>query len=151
MQQLKILNKKETKRVLEILDKQWGFKDELDYVFLFSSKSKIYLINKDMSKVDVDKMRIDTLGMYFGEMKSGEIRLSIEGSQIIGKKAKKSVAKIHYNIARLWMRGYDIEYDGKEEGFVLVKTGNDFLGCGKIKEGKILNHVPISRRIKSED
>jgi len=42
---------------------------------------------------------------------------------------------------------YDRVDDTKSKGFVIVKSSNDFFGCGKIKENKMLNYVPKSRRL----
>ena len=38
MQHLKILNKKKVKEILNLLNKQFGFSDKLDYVFLMNDK-----------------------------------------------------------------------------------------------------------------
>lgn len=94
MQKLKILNNKEIKGILKLLDNQFGFKEKFDYVFLMSSKNKIYLVNKNIGEIDIEKLRIDAIGLYFGELNHGELRLSIEGSQIIGKKASKNIVEL---------------------------------------------------------
>ena len=46
MQQLKILNNKEIKEILNLIEKQWGAKLDLDYAFLKNQKNKVFLINK---------------------------------------------------------------------------------------------------------
>ena len=175
MARLTFLNKKKVKDIYNILDRQWslkkGFEKDLDYVFMMNSKNKIYVINNEITKVDFDILRIDNMGLYFGElkagdMKNGEIRLSIEGSQIVGPFATKNVVEISDGLKRLWVRGYDLEVnvsgkgkiaktadnlDVKKNPFVIVKNKDDSLGCGRLKEGKVLNHVPKSRRVRSED
>jgi len=95
MQKIKILNNKEIKEILNLIEKQWDAKLNLDYVFLKTEKEKIYIVNKDISKVDLGKLRINTIGLYFAEVKDNNIRLSIEGSQIIGPKAKKNVLELN--------------------------------------------------------
>ena len=155
MAKAKFLNKKQIKEVINTLDKQWGLKEkEFDYAFLMNDKKKIYIISKDITTVDFDALRIDSMGIYFAEYTNNEIRLSIEGSQIIGQIATKNIIEINDGLTKLWIRGYDIEvkdYKDQENAFVIVKNNGDFYGCGRLKEGKILNHVPKSRRIKSED
>ena len=155
MARARFLNKKQIKEIISILDKQWGLEEkEFDYAFLMNDKNKIYVISKDITTVDFDALRIDSMGIYFAEYKNNEIRLSIEGSQIIGKVATKNIIEISDGLTKLWVRGYDIEvkdYDDKESAFVIVMNNGDFYGCGRLKDGKILNHVPKSRRIKSED
>ena len=146
MQQLKILNNKEIKEILNLIEKQWGAKLDLDYAFLKNQKNKVFLINKDLSKIDTSKLRINSIGMYFCETEKG-IRLSIEGSQIIGKKATKNIVEIDEQQAKQWLKGEDLEINGNYSGFVILKHKNYFLGCGKFKEDKILNYVGKERRI----
>jgi len=147
MQQLKILNKKEIKRILAMLEKQWGFKGELDYAFLQSEKFKIYLANKEIFNLDLSKVKINSFGIYFAEVRVG-IRLSIEGSQIVGPKATKNVVELDDDEAKEWMSGTDIEKETDSNDFVILKHKTDFLGTGKAtKEGKILNYVPKARRL----
>ena len=144
MQNLKILNRKETKEILGAMREQWGFDGELDYAFLKTEKGRIYIANRELFDIDLSKLKVNSIGMYFGEMKNG-LRLSIEGSQLIGPKAKKNIAELDEKEAKEWLSGIDI---GKEapEGFVILKHGKDFLGTGRSKEGKILNFVPKTRR-----
>lgn len=159
MQNLKILNTRQRKGILELLKQQYksDFKKKAsELVILQSSKNKIYLLSRDFAKVDDKKLRIDSAGLYFGEiMKNDELRLSIEGSQLIGPIAKKNVVELDDEETRLWLRGDDIEKELKTKGFVILKSRNketgryDFVGCGKYKaeEKKILNYVPKTRRV----
>ena len=151
MQNLKILNKKETKRILELIKNQWGFEGELDYVFLMSTKNKIYLINKDIANIDTGKIRINSLGLYFAESKTHDIRLSIEGSQIIGQKATKNIIELDQAQARNWIKGNDLEMNSEVHGFAIMKHGKDFLGCGRVSGDKVLNFVPKARRLNVSD
>ena len=148
MQKLKILNNKEIKGILKLLDNQFGFKEKFDYVFLMSSKNKIYLVNKNIGEIDIEKLRIDAIGLYFGELNHGELRLSIEGSQIIGKKASKNIVELDKKESELWSMGNDLDKEVDVSGFVILKHKKDFIGCGKYKEGKIFNYVPKERRLR---
>ena len=151
MQKLKILNKKEIKKILDILEKQYGFKEVLDYVFLLSEKNKIYLVNTEVGKLDTSKLKVNSYGLYIGELREGKIRLSIDGSQIIGPKCSKNVIELDDKKAREWLKGVDIDYDGDVREFVIIKDKKDFLGCGKAVDGKILNYVPKTRRLNVSD
>ena len=143
---LKILNSKEKKAILKQLEEQYG-KFETDLVFLMNTKNNIYLSNKDFANIDLEKLRINSMGMYFGEQMRDYVRLSIEGSQLVGKTAKKNVVEVTEEEAKRLMNGQDLEKECDVFGFVIVKCKNDFLGSGMYKEGKILNFVPKSRRI----
>lgn len=147
---LKILNKKKVKEILALIKKQFDAEVNLDdFAFLKSEKDKIYLVNRDIDKIDFQKLRIDTIGNYFAFIKNNKIRLSIEGSEIIGPKAKNNVYELNEEQVKQWMQGIDLETDNTSEEFVLIKHNNDFLGTGKIKQGKILNFIPKGRRLKT--
>ncbi len=144
----KFLNKKEIKPILQKLEEQFGFTQELQYVFFKNNKHKVMIINKELAHIDMEKIRINNFGVYMGEiMDSREVRLSIEGSQIIGPFATKNVVEVDFETAKRWMYGQDIEGVFDATGFVIVKYGDYFIGCGRYKEGKISNHVPKNRRI----
>ena len=99
--------------------------------------------------------------MYLGELVGSQIRLSIEGSQLLGRYATKNIINLDKNITRLWMHGYDLELsaiknainnnsDVKSEmqGFVIIKSNDDYLGCGKLGAEKLFNYVSKSRRLR---
>ena len=149
MPQLKILNSKEIKEILKLIENQWNAKLKLNYAFLKNNKNRIFIVNKDISKIELEKLRINSIGMYFCETRNDKIRLSIEGSQIVGPKAMKNIVEINSLQVKQWMKGEDLEIENKGDynGFVIIKHNNDFLGTGKYKDGKVLNYVGKSRRV----
>ena len=144
---LKLLSNKEKKLLLKQLQEQFNFTGNLDYNFFINQDKKIFLFNKDLD-IDFSKIRVNSLGLYFANIEK-ELRLSIEGSQIIGPSSRKSVLDVNDEQLSDWMHGKDIETDKEFEGFVLIKNNNDFYGTGKYKEGRILNYVPKERRLKN--
>lgn len=151
MQNLRVLERKDKKVFLQLLKKQFGFEDKLDYTFLINNKNKIFIVNKDIANINLDKIRINSIGLYIAEFRNNEVRLSIDGSQLIGKKAKKNIIELDEKQAREWIKGKDIEKQTKEKGFVILKHNNDYLGSGKVKENRILNFVPKTRRLNVSD
>ncbi|MBS3097689.1 hypothetical protein J4209_02730 [Candidatus Woesearchaeota archaeon] len=151
MQNLKILNKKETKGILDLIKKQWGCDVKLDYAFLQNEKGRVFIVDKDVFKIDLKKIRINSIGLYFAEVGGNEIRLSIEGSQIIGPEAKKNVIDVDEKEAREWLKGYDLEKEVKAKGFAIIKYREDYLGTGKVRDNKIFNFVPKNRRLRVSD
>ena len=147
MHQLKILNSKEIKEIYKLIEGQWGAKTKLGYAFLKNNKNRIFIVNKDISKIDLSKLRINSIGMYFCEIDDKGIRLSIEGSQIVGPKAAKNIIEISEEQSKQWFKGEDLESKGNYSGFVILKQDNDFLGTGKYRDGKILNYVNKGRRL----
>jgi len=148
MPELKILNSKEIKEIYNLIERQWGAKIKLDYGFLKSNKNRVFVISKDISKIDFSKLRLNSVGMYFCEIDNKGIRLSIEGSQIVGPKATKNIVELNEEETKKWFKGEDLEKECKNcSGFLIIKHKNDFLGTGKYSNGRILNYVSKSRRV----
>ena len=145
MQSLKILNSKEKKLILNKLKEHFGIKElDLDYVFFKSNEGKIFLLNNGISKLELDKLRVNSLGVYFGVFENN-FRLSIEGSQLIGNKAGKNIVELEDPTK--WLEGNDINVE-EENGLKIVKSGKDYLGTGQLKDGILINYIPKERRTK---
>ena len=147
----KILNSREKRDIFKILEAQFSFQGELPYVFLQNREDKIFLITHDLERVALETLRVNNIGLYFCKREKDGIRLSIEGSQLIGEKAKKNVLEVSKEEMIFWLKGEDLPCKENYEGYVVLKHGKDFLGCGKYKEGKILNFVTKSRRILAKE
>ena len=147
MENLRILNSRGKKDLAGLISGQFGLDFEFDYEVFMNSKNRIFILSRDISKLDTGELRINSLGMYFGELNKGEVRLSIEGSQIIGKQAMKNVLELDEGQATKWMWGEDFELDTDLSGFVIIKNNSDFLGCGKVSGRKLYNYVPKERRV----
>ncbi len=145
--ELHILNSKEKKNLSKLIKKQFDCDFKFNYEVFINTKNKIFILNKDVSKINLDELRINSLGLYFGELSRGELRLSIEGSQLIGPLAKNNILELDYDQAIKWMKGEDFDIDTNLLGFVIIKNKDDFLGCGRIVNNKLLNYVPKERRV----
>jgi NOL1/NOP2/fmu family ribosome biogenesis protein len=146
----KILNAKQAKEILKLIKDRWDVDFSSDYVFLKNEKQKVFITNRDLDRLDLEKLRINSTGLYIAEIKDG-IRLSIEGSQLIGPEAKKNVLEVDDKQARDWLKGVEIEYKGDLKGFVIIKNKDNYIGCGKAVTDKILNFIPKTRRIHAKD
>ena len=150
MPELKILNNKEIKEIYKLIESQWNAKIRLDYGFLKNKKNRVFIISKGIAKIDTSNLRINSAGMYFCEIDDKGIRLSIEGSQLIGPKATKNIVELNEDEVRKWLKGEDLEKERKDcSGFVILKHKHDFLGTGKYSNARILNYVGKSRRISA--
>ena len=137
---MKPLNSKEIKGIHKKLELQFGIKTKLDYLFYMNREDKIFLMSKDMQKLDLTKFRVNSFGLYFAKMEKDTIRLSLSGSQLIGKEAKKSVLEIKKK--EEWLNGQNLECEKELKGWFIVKNKEDFLGCGFCKNGIIQNFIP---------
>lgn len=153
MQKLKILNTRDKRKVLDSLKKNYGFNKKLEGALFLSSKQKLFLLTGGYDVIGMGEerqLRIDKAGLYIGRVLPEGIRLSIEGSQLIGSSAKKNVLEINDEQLGAWVGGEDIELGGfEEEGLFIVKYRNDFLGCARIKKGEAHNLVTKNRRIEN--
>jgi NOL1/NOP2/fmu family ribosome biogenesis protein len=156
MQKLEILNTREVKKIREMSIEQFGYFPEEDYGYLINDKGRIFLVSKEVSRLDFGKLRIDRMGLYFGELSDKEIRLSKEGAQLLAKSAEKNgkrlknVVELDKTEMKTYFLGDDLEKDfGSEKKFVLLSYDKDVFGCAKYKERKIINFLPKLYRSSS--
>ena len=141
-----VLSKTDVKKILRQLKAQFGIEDfGLDYIFTKSSKDRIFVVNKDLEKINLSDYNINTAGLYIAKEEIDGVRLTIEGSQILGPKATKNVLVL--DNAEDWLRGKNIEIESEMKGYVIVKHCKDFLGCGRINKKRLQNFIPKARRL----
>ena len=146
---LNILNTRDIKKITEELKKQYDIKElKFNYVFLKNNKNRIFITNKDISKIDFSKIRVNGIGLYFANQDKLGLRLTIEGTQLIGDKANKNVLELSQEDLENWFTGKDIETNEKLEGFIILKHKKDFLGTGNYSNGKIYNYISKERYVK---
>jgi NOL1/NOP2/fmu family ribosome biogenesis protein len=145
MQKLKALNSRELKEFYKVLEEQFGHKGKFDEFVLENTKEKLYLISRDYEKLDVTNLRVNNKAMYFGKMERDGLRLSIEGAQLV--KATKNVVELDQEGVEKWVSGKDVNVE-HETCYVIVKFGNDVLGCGRVVKNVLRNMVPKERRLK---
>ncbi|MBS3171220.1 hypothetical protein J4449_01265 [Candidatus Woesearchaeota archaeon] len=140
---MKPINSKEIKEIHNKLEEQFGYKQKLDYLFYINKDNKIFLMTKDFQKLDLSKLRVNSFGLYFGELEKTGLRLSISGSQLIGKNADKNILEI--NKIEEWLNGQNLECNKELKGWFIVKYKEDFLGCGYCKNGVLMNFISKRR------
>ena len=148
-----ILNSREIKEIRNIVIKQFGYFLEKNYVFLRNDKNKIFVVNKDLSKINLDNLIIERIGLYFAEFKPNQVRLSKEGAQLLYLEAKKNgqelnnVVDLSKEETKTYFLGVDLIKDlGTESRLIILKYNGQVLGCAKYKENKILNFLPKTHR-----
>jgi len=153
MQTLTILNSKEIKALKQQLENQFGYSFKEDYAYLRNEKDRIFIISKDLAKIDWKKLIVDKVGLYLGEDLAPEFRLSKEGAQLLYLEAKKNkvtlkkVVDLTKEEVKTYFTGIDLPKEcGKENRLVILRYREDILGCAKYKEGRILNFLPKIHR-----
>jgi NOL1/NOP2/fmu family ribosome biogenesis protein len=149
---LQQINSKELNVFISKLDKQFDIaqsKDLKQHLFLKNNKQKVFITTKAEKDSKLRIPRLEKAGLYFGTInKDDSIRLSLEGTQIIGKIAKKNILELEHKQAENWLKGFDFDIPKLEDGHYLLRYKEDFLGCGLIKNNKLHNFLPKTRRLK---
>lgn len=149
MQTLTILNTREIKKIREQLVEQFGGFFQKDYAYLKNEKNKVFIINKDLAKLDLKTLRIDRYGLYVMEVMKNKIRLSKEGTQLLAKECPKlkNVCELTDKETRNYFQGIDLDKDLKTENkLILLEHKGNFLGCASYKDKTILNFLPKINR-----
>ena len=103
--------------------------------------------------MDLNKLVVDRIGLYFAEYKNSLVRLSKEGVQLLVREARENKIKLNCLLElneleiKSYFKGIDLRKDLGEEAktFILIYRDN-VLGYAKYKEGKILNYLPKIHR-----
>ena len=148
-----IMNSREKKRLFLKIEEQWGIKPDFlkEYAFIKKQSGKIFISTKEAAETFQDiNVRKYSLGNYFGKItEKDNFRLSIEGSGLLGPNATRNVLELDRGMTLLWLAGHDLEIKTQMQGFLIIKSDEDYIGCGQATENKILNYVPKNRRIKN--
>lgn len=148
----KIMNRRHIKSLIKSLENQYSLNNlDLDYIFILNSEDKIHIVDKKLAALDLENIRVNSVGLYFCTMQDSKVRLSIEGSQIIGPSAKSNVLVLSKDEIKNWIGGNDLDKECSSKEFMIIKYDKDFYGSGKCKNGKVLNYIPKSRRIKGSN
>jgi NOL1/NOP2/fmu family ribosome biogenesis protein len=153
---IKFLNKNEKEKLLKKLNEQFGI-EEIPFQIAHLGKERIVLFSGYSSEEEIfqidDVARIEGVGIYFAKIdeKTGDIRLSIEGTQLLKEQITKNIFELTEEQAEQWMMGQELNISTGKKGFLVMKFKNDFLGTGKASENKIGNFVPKSRRLKYKE
>jgi NOL1/NOP2/fmu family ribosome biogenesis protein len=146
------LTKKEIEEIEEIVKRNYGVEVNLKKILVLEGKEKkIRISNKNVLKLNLEKLGIDSIGLYFGKIKRNKkIHLSVEGSQMIGKNAVKNIVCLSKKNTEKFLKGENVkpqeEINCEYYNFVIVKFKKNILGSSLLVEEKLKNLLPKSRR-----
>jgi NOL1/NOP2/fmu family ribosome biogenesis protein len=136
----------------EFLLAQYGATFPQESFLLHSKENKIFMLTAQAESVRPKLQRINSQGLYVGEFNEAftQIRLSIEGSQLIGKNATQNIYDLDSNELEQWAKGESINpTKDVPEGYFLIRYKTDFYSVGRFKNGEIMNFVPKVRRLRT--
>ncbi len=143
---MRFLNSKERRAFFGRLEETYGYHGPTDYVVYEGGRDKYYIISRDLEKLPFEELRIAQGGLHVASDAHGELRLTMDGAQLFGPSCDKPFAKLDTAGRDEWIAGQDVDSEG-EDGWVIVGWEKDILGCGRRKDGRIINYVPKERRI----
>jgi NOL1/NOP2/fmu family ribosome biogenesis protein len=158
MQEMKFLNSKEKRDIVRSLENQYGFTGELHGNLLLNAKEKLYLLadSEIISREQDKQLRIDRAGLHIASIAVNGLRLSVEGSQLLGPRMTKNILEIAPEHLEPWVKGQDFElYDREREqtqgriGIYCLKLGRDFIGSTIVKDNKVQNCLSKNRWVKN--
>lgn len=79
---MKILNKKQTKKLLQLVEKQFKTKINTD-CYIKRYENKFYLISKDITRINLEELNIKSVGLYFGKIENQKFTPSAEAAHIL--------------------------------------------------------------------
>lgn len=159
---LKILKKTEKKKIVEVLEENFGISD-LPFLFLQTgkkNKKKIRAFSGSLSREEIQRLartaRVESVGFYLATRIGNETRLSHDSVSLLRNQINKNIITINKKQADEWLKGKDIEIKETQtkniknkKGFVVLRYKDDFIGTGKLSQNRITNFVPKERRIKN--
>ncbi len=154
MEYIKILTSQEKKKIELKLKEQFGIK-EIPGKIVMRGEERLFFFTGNVDEHGIRKMEdiapIEKLGVYFAKLINDEVKLTIEGSQLLKNQITKGIYEINNEQAEEWMMGRELNLQSGLKGFVVMKNNDDYLGCGKASEQKITNFIPKSRRLKNRE
>jgi NOL1/NOP2/fmu family ribosome biogenesis protein len=145
-----ILNSGEKKKIIEDLNEKFGI-TELPWLLVMAGKGKIRAFSGSMTRDEIAKLsydiRIELPGLYILREESDGYRISHDGLFVFKNMATKNIVDISDKQADEWLRGENIEIDS-EDKWVLLGNKGELIGCGKVKDKKVINYVPRERRVR---
>jgi len=157
MNYIKILSEKEKQKIENQLNEQFGI-SEIPGIIVKRGAERLFLFSGDYSENEIINLErtvpIERVGVYLAKIildkhtRIEKIRLSIEGTQILGNQVKKNLFEIPDNLVEQWMKGEELLIKTGKRDFLVMKYKDNFMGCGKASEEKIGNFIPKSRRLR---
>ena len=152
---LDLLEEQHVKKIEEIIQKNYGTEIDLQKfsVFKTSTDEKIWIASNNIFEVDLSKLVVNSIGLYFGKLKRNDkINLSTEGSQLVGKTATKNVVYLDKENSIKFLQGMSVKpgkiVNSEQHNFVIIRTEEEILGSSLLTEEGIKNLLPKSRRIR---
>ena len=147
MQKLHALNHKELKNLKEYLLVQFGISSLPIGTYFINGEENIFYFTGSVTVLK-GHTSVNALGLYIGEYRHQSLRLSMEGAQLFSHLASKNILELSFQAVEAWFKGESIAVCASP-GWYLLSHDQHLIGCGQIKESKLINYCPKARRVSS--
>jgi NOL1/NOP2/fmu family ribosome biogenesis protein len=148
---IQILNSKQRHEIARSLKEQFEI-SQIPGKIMKLGEEKLFLFTGDATDEEIKTIEeivpVERLGVYFAKLIHDDVKLSIEGTQILGSQINKNILEVDDEQARKWMEGQELNIKTGHRNFLVIKYKDNFMGCGKASEEKVGNFVPKMRRLK---
>jgi NOL1/NOP2/fmu family ribosome biogenesis protein len=135
-------------RVLNYLKERFGIEPEVFREYSLIVSGDVWVTTREAESLPLRTWK--RKGIRLARILKKGIKFTTAGMQVFGKYATKNIVNLEREEDAIrFMRGEDLTYtrDDVEEGQVIVKFGEDILGSGLLRNGKLKNQIPKGRRI----
>jgi hypothetical protein len=137
-------NSKEKKTIFKLFKEKYGLEKEVfkKQSLYIGTKNRVYLGPKNILPIP----RTSNNGILI--LRDNFLKPTTNFFQIFGNKITESFLEITKEQAIAYMKGDDLEIESELDGYILIKYKDYPLGCGFIRENKIKNQIPKSKRLE---
>jgi NOL1/NOP2/fmu family ribosome biogenesis protein len=150
---IQILNSRQEQEIAKFLKEQFGV-ERIPGRIIKLGEEKLFLFTGNATNEEIKKLEelvpVERLGVYFAKLIRNDVKLNIEGTQVLKNQIKKNIFEIDEEQAIKWMQGQELNIKTGKKAFLVMKYKDNFLGCGKASEEKITNFIPKMRRLKNK-
>lgn len=144
------LSSRERKKMISKLQEQFGI-TALHYFFLQAGKEKIRAFSGTLNASELASLsefaRVEFAGLYFAKEEHFGYRLGFDMVHLLSPQITKNLLTITPEEMVTWMQGLPLDIE-VPAGVYVLKSGEDFLGCGYSTGARVYNYVPKERQVR---
>jgi len=133
-------------KILKEIRNRFGIPEEVFSKWKIVEAGDLWIMSEEAFKFPIKNF--SRKGIRLVRVYRDGYKLTTAGIQIFGKYATKNVLEISHEQVKDYLEGKDLSVGScnAENGQVIIKYGNDYLGSGLYVNGKVKNQLPKGRR-----
>jgi NOL1/NOP2/fmu family ribosome biogenesis protein len=155
---MQFLFKKEKQDLIKKLE-YYGI-TKLPFLLSVSGKEKIRgysgMLSIDEIRELDKELGLELIGLYLFHDYEDGIRLSFDAIYALKDEITKNIIELDDKQATEFLKGNEIvltdqdkeKFKNETRGFKIIKHKEEFLGSGKLLDGRIMNYMPKERRLR---